>query len=96
MILEDYVFVVPRDKNSEAYLFKRYKSYKQSSDGNPYCTIKEGYLMPTMVYETIPTVDGIDIRLNVYTILGYEDKDEFVTEFWDGNVVDDNFEPYDE
>lgn len=90
--LVEYVFLTTNDKKTKDWMMKHYKKDFQTSDGSPDCNIDEGWLLPISTYELIPTYDGFDFKLDVYSLSDrFESKEDFLTQFWDGDVEDDDF-----
>lgn len=87
--LDKYRFIRPLNDDAYDWLNEHFKEAHETSDGSPFCSIDEGWLLEAKDYKTIP----YDIEVNVYKLNErFENKEDFVTQFWDGDVENDDFE----
>lgn len=87
--LLNYRFIVPYDEDGKKFLNKKFKDKKQSSDGSPFCTFNEGWILSN---EELESIDKDSIKLRVYEIRdNFCDIDDFISAFLDGDVEDDDF-----
>ena len=90
-MINDYRFLIPSINEAEDWLDKYFKDCFETSDGSPFCYINEGYLLDSDQFESIPKYILSEIlvyRLNER----FEDKNDFVSQFWDGDTSDEDFE----
>ncbi len=86
--LDNYRFIVPFNNDAHDWLKKHFKDAWQTSDGSPFCNIDEGWLLEAKDYKTIP----YDVEVDVYKLNErFENKEDFITQFWDGDIENDDF-----
>ena len=86
--LDKYRFIIPLTDNAYDWLTEHFKESHQTSDGSPFCGIDDGWLLESKDYKTIP----YDVEIDVFKLNErFENKDDFITQFWDGDIENDDF-----
>ena len=88
--IKDYRFLVPSTDETYDWMNEHFHDCFESSDGSPFCHIEEGFLVDYKQCKEIP--DFILSNCLIFKLdERFETKENFLTEFWDGDTEDSDF-----